>query len=357
MNTQCFPRQNSMMMCLMVCLAAVFSFGYSVDSHARGKPQPPSEPPATYPPARAWHAFTGNGGAVRDSSRLYLLGGAGSDGAALADFWYYKVDSAEWTLAPTGSARPGPRQHAGLSCGVGQCVTVNGNNGISLLSETWVYTEATARWSKVNCKKQTCPAPSDMVAIAYDGARFQHVLFGGLDRDDVTVGTTYVFAGGRWSRPTPDDSPSPRHSAAMTFVPAPVNKVVLFGGLGESVQTLCDLWAWTGSNWQEISTDGIGPCLYRHSMIWDGNQLVIAAGYVDIYDTPDSPNSSLWSFEFDSENSGWWSNLGDPVNCSGEIRPGSRMAFDQPSGSRVYFGGEENIPGGFVRYADTAVCN
>lgn len=355
MTMRCLLRLNPILVVLLVCVAAIFPFAYPIDAlaAARAKPKPPPEPPASYPPARAWHALTDNGSTVGDTSRVYMLGGAGADYSALDDFWYYDASAGRWVLAPTGSAKPGSRQHAALSCGAGECVTASGTNGLSLLRETWVYTESTAVWSKLNCRRQLCPGPSAMVAMAYDPARFQHVMFGGHSQYDEDLDDTYVFAGGLWTQAAPDDSPSRRRLASMTFVSAPVNRLVLFGGLEAYVQALCDVWAWTGSDWQEVSTGGDGPCLHSHSMAWDGAQLVIAGGYED---ASDSPNQRVWSFRFDSPTSGRWSEVSPKLTCNGVIRPGSRMALDRPTRSMVFFGGEENRPGGVVRFDDTAVC-
>ena len=156
--------------------------GWASDAMAgKGKPAPPPPPPPPAPiepPARAWHAFAGNGGITSSASRLYLIGGAGSDGQALGDFWYYRRDTATWTVAPAGSSKPGKRQWVGFSCGAGQCVTSNGNNGVGLLKETWTYTEATGNWSQVNCKRVLCPSARHMATMAY-AEGLGHLLFGG----------------------------------------------------------------------------------------------------------------------------------------------------------------------------------
>lgn len=331
-----------------------------------GKPnRPPPPPPPTEPPARAWHGFAGNGSPAPDASRLYLFGGAGPDYQILSDLWYYRVSDAKWTLVTADRVKPGGRQHMGFSCGAGLCVAANGNNGPSSLKETWVFTEQGETWSEVDCRRYLCPSARQMVAIGYDSARVYHVLFGGLSNGGVNLGDTYTFSNttARWTRQSPAASPSPRRSAALAFVAGPVNRVVLFGGQINFVEALCDMWSWTGTSWEEVEqiNGNEGPCLHSHSMAWDGDQLIVTAGYVD---TSDTANDSVWTFTFTPDGkAGIWSFYQDWSfffnQCTGAalIHPGARMAYDQPSGKMVFFGGEENVgPFRLVRYGDTTAC-
>ena len=327
---------------------------------------PPPPPPLTEPSARYWHNFTGNGSTASATSRLYLFGG--TDQAIVPDsFWYFNVAMANWTLAPTGSTQPSARQHAGFSCGGGLCVAANGGS-FAALKDTWVYAEASATWSELNCKRFLCPSARWMPTMAYDSARGYHLLFGGRPPSgsvgDV-LSDTYTFsnATGRWTQQKPSAAPSGRRSAAATFVAGPVNRVVLFGGQIEFVDVLCDMWSWTGSTWQEIlqTNPNEGPCLHSHSLAWDGARLIVTGGYVDYNDTP---NDSVWTFAFtpDGKAGTWtyypdWSLYFNQCAGSGVIRPGAFMAYDRPSGALVYFGGVQNVVGqGAVAYQDLNVC-
>lgn len=329
--------------------------------------KPPTEPPPTEPAARAWHSFTGNGSAAPDASRLYLFGGAGSDWMALGDLWSFTVPEAKWTIHAWGaSTQPGNRQHAGFSCGGGSCVLANGSNGISTVKETWVFSEASGTWAPVNCgRRYTCPPASQMVTMAYDSARFYHLLFGGLS-GSTALNDTYTFstATGSWTQRKPSASPSPRNRSAATFVAGPVNRVVLLGGQnGSGSHTLCDMWSWSGSNWQQIeqTNQSEGPCLHSHSLAWDGARLVVTGGYID---TSDTPNDGVWTFTFTTNGlAGTWTWYPDRfaffTECAGSpaIRPGAFMAYDRPTGAMVFFGGEENVAGiGTVRYNDLTAC-
>jgi len=332
-------------------------------------PPPPPPPTSTEPAARFWHSFTDNGGATPATSRLYVIGGNGAyenGWQSMLDHWYYSVAEGMWTPAPTNSTPPDPRELMGFSCGGGRCVLAGGRRG-SDLNETWVYTESTGTWSQVNCRRNSCPSAREMPAMAYDSARGSHLLFGGYSSyPRANLGDTYTFSNAtqRWTLQKPSASPPARNWAAAAFVAAPVNRVVLFGGVVSYTEILCDMWSWTGSNWEEvvqINADD-GPCLRSHSMAWDGARLVVTGGDESYND--DVPNDGVWTFVFTPDGkAGTWTYQGDWYSyfqCTGAgvWRPLALMAYDRPSGGFVFFGGGENLPEiGAVAYDDLSVCN
>jgi hypothetical protein len=335
---------------------------FSVKPKPNGSTPPP---PPTYPAARAWHSFTSNGGSQVASPRLYMYGGGGSDWQAVpADLWFYGASAHTWTLVtPTGTAKPGPRQHTGLSCGAGFCVLAMGNNGVGLVDETWVYSEATNAWTQVSCGRRVlCPAPRQMVTMAFDPVRGNHLLFGGLYSWSTGYNDTLTFdpATLKWTARSPTFQPSERNRAAALHVPGV--GIVMHGGQPASAQAaLCDMYVWNGSDWARITFDvnQPRPCLHSHDMAWDGQGLVVTGGYVDTSDTPSPTN---WRFTFAPDGrSGAWSQVSigtcRPIDgTDGVIHPGARMAYDDQAKTRVYFGGEMNGPNGVIRYGNTVEC-
>ena len=160
---------------------------------------------------------------------------------------------------------------------------------------------------------------------------------------------------------------SPANSSGMVYwTSAPWNVpgigVVMHGGqdyVGRAA--LCDLFVWNGSNWRSIQFDvnQPHPCLHSHSMAWDGQRLVMTGGYVD---TSDTPNPVLWRFTFAAgAQSGVWAQASNgtcqPVaGTDAVIHPGAKMAYDNPTATRVWFGGEENGTSGVIRYSNTVEC-
>jgi hypothetical protein len=288
----------------------------------------------------------------------------------LGDFWYYRTDTGAWTPAPSGRTKPGKRDAVGLSCGAGQCLLANGR-GYGPLKETWIYTEATASWSQLNCTRYLCPSGRGFPAAAYDPMRKQHVLFGGDGGGTALLDDTYTFAGGRWTARSVASRPPARFGAAAAFVGGPVNMVVISGGFywkpqpdARYADALCDLWAWDGTKWVEISVTGTGerPCLLLHGSAWDeaGGRLVLAGGETVL--EPGScgeANRDVWYFRFDSATSGSWSkDTGSPFySCASNASPRALMTSDRAGTRKVFFGGIENTAFGVASYANTTVCD
>lgn len=322
--------------------------------------------PPTYPTNRAWHMFTSNGGTVVEASKLYLYGGADSTPAVVpADLWRYSAFDDQWMLVnPISTARPGPRQWEGLACGGGACVMEDGNNGTGLVDETWVYTEASNTWTQATCNRRIpCPSARQMMTMAFDSSRNNHVLFGGKGSQSPGLNDTWTFepATLKWTLRTPTFMPTERNRAAAINVPNV--GVVMHGGQPYNGRAaLCDMYAWNGSNWKPIGfdTNQPHPCLHTHSMAWDGQSLVVAGGYVD---TSDTPNLVLWRFTFAADGqSGTWSQSTSQGTCQpvlgadAVIHPGAKMAYDVPMATRVWFGGEANGVNGVIRYGNTVEC-
>ena len=318
---------------------------------------------AQTPPGRYWHGAASNGGTTAAASRVYVFGGTGgiqSNYTNFNDLWYYQTDEFTWTLAPTGRSIPKGRAHLALSCGGGKCVVVGGVN-LSILNDTWYYTESTKIWSQVTCGKTSgCPSARMMSTMAFDPSRGYHVLFGGLGSRNATLADTYTFSGTTWAVRPATTVPSARRSASATFVPSHVSngtnilmdRVVLFGGQLQSIRTLCDMYSWSGSNWVKITATNQGPCVHSASMAWDTSiagspRLIVANGFVDVNDTQ---NTDVWYFTFSSTTQGTWA-LASPPPCA--PRRDAMGAFDIPSKRMVFFGGGDAASNSF---SDTLVC-
>jgi len=351
---------------ILVAIGCLFALAVGMDpAWARGKPPPPPTPAPKSPPARYWHMFTGNGGIDGSSSRLYLYGGEDDGINPFDDLWYYQVSNRAWTLvAPNGKSRPGPRMHAGWSCGGGVCVMEDGLKGAGLVDETWVYTEGTNAWSKIGCSgRSPCPSWRKGATMAYDADSGRHLLFGGEDPGTLTSDAalhddTYTFdaATRTYTKQAPSSRPAPRAFAAAVHVPG--IGVVLFGGVSQSNQALCDMFVWTGSDWASVTlrTDPPLeiPCLQSHSMAWHNQTLIVVGGFDSLW----RPNSTSLRFTFDDlARSGKWSTaVPTCVNESGDadtnIYSSAKMAFDSMVGKQVFFGGFD----GNVAVGNTVEC-
>ena len=295
-----------------------------------------------------------------------MYGGGGSDAQVVPpDLWYYSAYSDRWTLVmPAGTARPGLRQHTGLSCGGGACVMEDGSSGFGLVDETWVYIEATNAWVQATCRRTIpCPSARMMETMAFDPQSGNHLLFGGRG-SQAGLNDTWTFdvAALKWTLRAPTFKPTERNRAAALQVPG--IGVVMHGGQPYNARAaLCDMYAWNGTNWRPIQFDTAQPypCLHSHDVAWDGASLIVTGGYVD---TSDTPSGVLWRFTFAADGqSGTWSRTTSQGTCNQVlgtddpvIHPGARMAYDVPTQTRVWFGGEANGINGVIRYGNTVEC-
>lgn len=329
--------------------------GLAAETHSAtggDRPAPVATLTTGTPPARMNHMFTGNGAAGASANRLYLYGG-GNGSTVFNDLWYYQTDSNAWILVtPVGKSRPGPRQTAGWSCGGGTCVLEDGNKGCCMIDETWMYVEATKAWSKISCTASTpCPSGRKAPAMAFDPDSQQHLLFGGSSlgyrvRPSDIFNDTYTFdpSTRRWTKLSPTNKPSPREGAAAAFVPDV--GIVLFGGMDQLNKLQCDMFVWTGGDWVAVTAGSNSPCLYAHSMVWTGTDLVVGGGYT----VEGLANSTTYRFQFNADKrSGTWA-TSSPGTCQNPtggtdyvIHSRATMAADDTlPATRVYFGGSQS---------------
>jgi pyruvate/2-oxoacid:ferredoxin oxidoreductase beta subunit len=117
----------------------------------------------------------------------------------------------------------------------------------------------------------------DQHAMAYDAARGQVVLFGGVGYSG-TLNDTWVWDGTNWVEKTPTTRPSGRYGHAMAY-DAARGQVVLFGGHDAS-GPLSDTWVWDGTNWVQKFPSVNPPWRYGHAMAYDAarGQVVLFGG-------------------------------------------------------------------------------
>jgi hypothetical protein len=82
------------------------------------------------------------------------------------------------------------------------------------------------------------------------------------------ISETLVWDGINWVRKSPGTSPPARYHHAMAF-DAARGQIVLFGGLGPS-GPMNDTWVWDGANWVQKFPDTSLPAREHHAMAFDG---------------------------------------------------------------------------------------
>ena len=170
------------------------------------------------------------------------------------------------------------------------------------------------------------PSSRNECGMAYDSARGETILFGGIG--GATKGDTWSWDGAQWSLIT-NSGPSPRFDMAMAY-DSKRNVIVLFGGyLYNSPTYYNDTWEWDGSSWSQVATTGPSPRRGAR-MAFDSNRgvMVLFGGQAG-----SDPFSDTW--EWDGTN---WNNI---ITTGPSARHYYSMAYDVATGQTVLFGGCE----------------
>ena len=85
--------------------------------------------------------------------------------------------------------------------------------------------------------------------MAYDAARGQMLLFGGMRNNTKYLNDTWAWDGTTWEHLSPATFPPTRAWGGMAYDPIR-QEVVLFGGWRPG-HTFGDTWTWDGTNWTE----------------------------------------------------------------------------------------------------------
>ena len=195
-------------------------------------------------------------GMVFDSrrDRVVLFGGFDSTGFR-SDTWEF--DGTSWqTMSEAG---PAPRAAFGMAydSARGKTVLFGGGRDFAdpVFTDTWEWDGHA--WTRV---ATSGPSGSIFLKMAYDVHRRRVVAFGGRGGG----GETWEWDGRTWSRVS-TSGPPPRDHHAMTY-DSRRQRVVVFGG-GRQLPNgdfprdttgawLRDLWAWDGTHWTQLATNG-----------------------------------------------------------------------------------------------------
>lgn len=146
----------------------------------------------------------------------------------------------------------------------GQAILYGGHWNSAISSETWLWDGAS--WTLLHPAHN--PGLLAYHAMAYDEARGQIVLFGGLAGDmPVPSGQTWVWDGNDWRERHPAVRPAERFGHAMAY-DSVSRKVVLFGGSGDYGDTN-DTWTWDGVTWTQAVSPASPMPRSGHSMAFD----------------------------------------------------------------------------------------
>ena len=191
---------------------------------------------------------------------------------------------------------------------------------------------ATAAWRKVT--PATSPTAHTTASMAYDTATGQLILFGG-DTPSGFSSTTWVWTGSTWEKLNPTNRPAARGGGSMAYDPA-TGRLILFGGYDEGLSNaategyLATTWAWTGTDWTELTPSTHPAGRAGASMAYDPvtGEAVLFGGSPGLF----GYLGTTWAW-----NGTTWTKL--PATPHPRRRAGAVMAYDPSHGDAVLFGG------------------
>jgi hypothetical protein len=191
-----------------------------------------------------------------DLRRSRLVGLGGYDGRSRPDL--RALENGEWRTVgqhPAGAvAEPGFVYDSRRD----RFVAFGGSGGPGqALAGTWILRGES--WERLEAAG---PAERQAQGMVYDERRDRVVVFGGLGsaprgQRPPTLGDTWEFDGRGWTERRPEEAPTPRSGAGMTF-DSKRGVTILFGGLAaDGFQG--DTWSWDGSAWRRLAQTGPEP--------------------------------------------------------------------------------------------------
>lgn len=253
-----------------------------------------------------------------------------------------------WALAPAPSSPPGLKVPS-MAYDEHNQRTVLFGGAIAPFTNTWVNNGATILWDGTNWSQASPmahPAARFDCISTYDPLHTNIVLFGGdLHTNNaatpVHTNDTWVWDGANWAFKNPPSRPSARSSCGLAFDGARGN-IVLFGGLTNSGGggDFNDTWVWDGANWDLRTPASSPPSLASAAMSYDAvrREIVLFGG-----STHSGPANGTWTW-----NGTNWSLKTPALAPPG--RAGHSMVFDPVRGKTLLFGGDNEKTG---QYADT----
>lgn len=198
------------------------------------------------------------------------------------------------------------------------------------LGGSFEYANDTWEWDGEDWKEihtVNSPSPRANYSMAYDEKREQVVLFGGNNKDEITVlQDTWVYDGHDWTMKKSSYSPQARRDAQMFYDPDNGN-IILSGGSyrskpDEDFKKYQDIWEWDGERWSSARASKQRITINRQTTTWD------------------EFNKRLLVFDYDRilewENGQWTPLNIDPFPV---IRWGSQIAANPKDGKILLFGG------------------
>lgn len=199
-------------------------------------------------------------------------------------------------------AQPSPRAYVPLAYDAASelFVLYGGQLGVvgDVSDETWVYDARAGAWQRRSPAES--PPALNAHALAYDAGSDRVVLFGGAGRDSRPRDElwSYDVDADTWTKHQAAGPPG-RGGARMAY-DAGSDRVVLYGGRGDSGQLLNDTWLLDldAETWTRVDVEPSPPKRVFHQMAYDAatDRVVLWGGDIRPY----GAWGILWTFDTDT---------------------------------------------------------
>ncbi len=229
----------------------------------------------------------------------------------------------QWTPLATVTS-PGERQSLAMTFDEarGETLLFGGYDSTGTMDgDTWAFDGID--WQ---LRATTGPAPRFNHTMVFDPNRLEVVMFGGNFAGGAQTNETWTWDGTQWTLRAPTTPPPPRAYHAMAF-DAGLGGVVVHGGYSQNAMTN-ELWLWNGQDWADLTTPD-SPTLAQHVAAYHVGQsrLVVYGGYREVLE-----NATTWIFD-GSE----WQSL-DPTSPPYH-RLNAEMVYDPHRDRLILYGG------------------
>jgi hypothetical protein len=221
--------------------------------------------------------------------RVIMFGGYAS--TPLNDLWWYYPATNTWIPQFTSITPPARYGHSMVWDNIGQRVIMFGGYACTSLNDLWWYYPATNTW--IPQVTSITPSARHDHLMVWDGQKL--ILFGGFGLNDLWW---YYPGTNTWIQQNPSGGPASVTGGQSMVWDNIGQRVIMFGGYAFFIplRPLNDLWWYypATNTWIPQSTSITPPARYNHSMVWDGQKVILFDGDVTAWNSGPSPLADLW---------------------------------------------------------------
>ena len=247
--------------------------------------------------------------------------------------WEFNYSNYKWTNVtnttfPTGGATDYDSDARQMVSFGGKVEGIESNYSFQYNGTSWTLIDA----------PDVAPEPTHSASMVYDSARKVHVLFGGNDKDEVSLFETweYNYTANNWTNKTGVIHPPKNVDFSMVFVPG-FNRVVYY----RETQT----WEYDGTDWTNVtSSSKPKPVTASNVFSYDSQRqkIIRIGGYSG---NPETFTPEIWDYDY---NERIWHRIYDTSYkpfWNGGITSvwGSLSSFDSWHNVTVLFGGTPDL--------------